>query len=159
MSVDIIEQHWRDNYQKLSKRLAWRTGSPASGEDVLQEAYYRALRYIDSYNPEGDFNKWFGTILRNCISEHHNSEKGYSAIIKDEDDEGYECPAYDKHIMRDVYALLETKSPIQKEVISLYLKQEYTAKSISEITDYSYSRCYKIVHRFRAELKELYQDE
>lgn len=154
---DVVEDHYKENFTKLCKRMAWRAGTPEAGADVVQEAYSRALRYLKSFDRKDEFGQWLNTILNNCLREHKNAEKGYSPVEYEDSEEGYECPSYVKHVMRDVFELIDTKSDIQKEVLYLYFKQEYTAKNISEITAYSYARCHQIIQRFREELKELYQ--
>lgn len=158
MNFNTVEEHWKENYTRICKRMSWRAGSPEGGEDVVQEAYYRAIKYLNSYKRDDDFGAWFNTILNNALREHKNAEKGYSPVEYEEEDEGYECPSYIKHVMRDVFELIDTKSDIQKEVLYLYFKQEYSAKNISEVTQYSYARCHQIIQRFREELKELYRE-
>ena len=157
MDVQIITDHYNANRNTLCKRMAWRAGTPEGGEDVVQEAYYRALKYCNSFNGD-NFGKWFNTILNNCLREYKNAEKGYSPIEADAEDEGYECPSYVRHVMKDVFDLINTKSEVQIEVLTLYFKQEYTAKNISEITEHSYAMCHQIIQRFRNELRELYQN-
>lgn len=136
--------------------MRWRAGTIEAAEDVIQESYYRALKYAHSFNGE-DFGKWFNTIMNNCLREHKNAEKGYSPIEADAEEESYECPSYVRHVMKDVFDLIHTKSEVQIEILMLYFKQEYTAKSISEITEHSYAQTHQIIQRFKNELKELYQ--
>lgn len=157
MDVQVISDHYVENHQKLSKRMAWRAGTPEGGEDVVQESYYRALKYAASFNGD-NFGKWFSTILNNCLREYKNAEKGYSPVEVDAEEEAYECPSYVRHVMKDVFDLINTKSIDQIEVLTLYFKQEYTAKAISEITEHTYAKTHQIIQRFREELKELYQN-
>jgi RNA polymerase sigma-70 factor (ECF subfamily) len=41
------------------------TGNPADAGDVVQEAFIRAMRYFESYDPTMPFEAWLNTILRN----------------------------------------------------------------------------------------------
>ena len=159
MEVPLIEKHYRENRNKLVKKLSYRAGTEEAAEDVIQEAYYRALKYFASFRQQDNFNKWFSTILNNCLREYKNIENGHSASeFEEEEAEGTACPHYPNHIMRDIMVLIGTKSPVQKEVLNLYFKQEYSAIDISRITDYSYANCHQIIQRFRNELKELYKE-
>lgn len=155
--INQIEEHYVANHERLVKRLFRRAGTIQSAEDIVQETYYRALKYHKSFNG-GEMDRWISTILNNCLREYKNQEKGYSPVEYDAEEESYECPSYVRHVMADVYDLIHTKSAIQIEVLMLYFKQEYNAKSISEITLYSYARCHQIIQRFRDELRELYKD-
>ena len=156
MNYEEVEKHYRENAARLAKKMSWRAGSIEGGEDVIQEAYYRALKYIHGFRGE-DFGPWLNTIINNSLREYKNAEKGYSVVSEEEiEEESYECPSYYQHIMRDVLALIETKSDVQREVLGLYFKQQYNPKAISQITNVRYKACHQIIQRFRNELKELY---
>jgi RNA polymerase sigma factor (sigma-70 family) len=44
----------------------WLTGNTADAEDVVQEAYLRAFRYLDAFHGD-NFRVWLLTIVRNCF--------------------------------------------------------------------------------------------
>lgn len=158
MYTPTIEKHYVDNRQRLMKKMTFRAGTHEAAEDVLQEAYYRALRYQNSFDGS-NFGKWFSTILNNSLREYKNVEKGYSLEeFVEEDAEGFSCRHYPDQVMREVFDLIETKSEVQKEVLGLFFRQEYSAMDISRITDYSYAQCHQIIQRFRNELKDLYRE-
>lgn len=157
MQVSDIEKHFKEHRPKYVKRMTFRSGTEEDAEDIVQEAYYRALRYARSCQPE-HFEKWFSTILNNCLREQKNVQMGHSAEeFVEEEAEGTQCPHYSEHVMKEVFELIDTKSPVQKEVLSLFFQQEYSAVDISRITQYSYAQCHQIIRRFRQELKELYK--
>jgi RNA polymerase sigma factor (sigma-70 family) len=159
MQVLAIENHFRENRQKLVKRMMFRSGSEEDAEDIVQEAYCRALKYIHSYNGE-HLDKWFNTVLNNALREYKNMQNGHSTdIFEEEEAEGTACPHYSEHVMKEVYELIDTKSVIQQEVLNYYFKQEYSAVDISRITNYTYGQCHQIILRFRNELKELYGNQ
>lgn len=157
MSIPAIEEHYRQNRQKLVKKFSFRAGSPEGGEDVVQEAYARAIQYKESCNDER-FDQWFSTILNNCLRDFKNEERGYVQEDEDEEEvaENPHCPHFPERIMREIYELIDTKSLTQQEVLNFYFKQDYTAADISRVTEHSYANCAKIISRFRQELKDLY---
>lgn len=157
MQVSTIEKHFKENREKLVKRMTFRCGVREDAEDIVQEAYYRALRYIRSCQDD-NFEKWLSTILNNCLREQKNIQMGHSAdVFEEEEAEGTQCPHYSDHIMREVFKLIDTKSDVQREVLNLYFRQEYSAIDISRLTNYSYAQCHQIILRFRNELKQLYK--
>lgn len=158
MQIPEIEKHYKENRQKLVKVMTWRAGTVEGAEDIVQTAYERAIRYRRSYDGD-NFNKWFSTILNNCLREYKNEEKGYSTLETiEEESETIDCPHYDYQIMREIYELIDTKSEIQQEVLNLFFKQGYASIDIARITDYSYANCHQIIQRFRNELKMLYKE-
>lgn len=159
MQVSDIEKHYRDSRGKLVKKLTFRAGTEEAAEDIVQEAYYRALKYFASFNQDEDFNKWFSTILNNCLREYKNVEKGHTNDeFNEEEAEGTACTSYPGHVMRDIFHLIEQKPAVHKEVLYLHFRQEYSPIDISRITDYSYANCHQIIQRFRNELKQLFQE-
>ena len=157
MELSAIEKHYVSNRSKLVKRMFFRSGTLEDAEDIVQSAYERAIRYRQSY-VGNEFDKWFNTILNNCLREQKTIQSGHSADVFDEEEaEGTACPHYSEHVMREVYELIDTKSVIQQEVLRLFFQQEYSAIDISRITLYPYSQCHQIIQRFRKELKDLYK--
>ena len=155
-----IEKHYRDNYQRLVKMVLFRAGSIWDAEEVVQGAYERALKYYRVF-PENEFNLWFGRLLNNVLRDHKSADRDWLrgfGHIGDEDETHGSCPHYPEEILREVFDLISTKSEIQIEVLSYYMKHELSAKDISEITDYPYKRTHQIIQRFKNELKELYGD-
>lgn len=156
--LNLIENHFKDNRQKLVKKMTFRAGSPEAGEDVVQTAYERAIRYRRSCDPER-FNQWFSMLLNNALRDYKNAEKGFIYVeLDDEDQETMECPSYPESIMREIFELIDTKSADQIEVLTLYFKQGYSALDITHITEFPYKRNHQIIQRFRNELKDLYRE-
>lgn len=160
MEVPVIEKHYIANRDRLIKRVSFRIGGNFHGaEDIVQTAYERAIRY--RYSFDGDlFDKWFSTILNNSLREYQNIERGYTQVDEDveEEAESPSCPHFPLHIMREVFELIDTKSEIQMEVLTLYFRYEYSAIDISRITAIPYGTAHQIIQRFRNELKELYRE-
>lgn len=156
MLVSDIEKHFIENRARYVKRLTFRAGSPEDAEDIIQEAYYRALKYAKSCVPDR-YDQWFSTIINNCLRELKNQNLGHSAEeFLEEEADGSQCPHYTNHVMREIYELIETKSVVQQEILNLYFKYDFSAIDISKITQYTYSQCHQVILRFRNELKELY---
>ncbi len=156
--INQITEHYAAHKDTLIKKMVRRAGTEWAAEDIVQETYYRALKYSDSFRGE-ELSKWINTIYNNCLREYKNQERGYTQIDDESEEASYECPTYVRHVMKDVYELINTKSVQQKEILFLYFQQEYNAKSISEITEYTYHNVHKIISRFREELRQLYESE
>lgn len=157
-SHELVEKHFRETRGKVLKHLTFRMGSPEAAEDVLQEAYFRALKYFESFNGN-DFDKWLNKIIGVCAIDFFNADRGYSKEEFDEEHvEPINCPSYPNHVMKEIFEIIDTKSEIQMEVLNLYFRCEYGAKDIHEITGYSYAQCHKIISRFREELRSLYKE-
>lgn len=158
MILDLINQHYIDNHQRLIKKMSFRAGTIWSAEDVVHTAYERAIRYRRNCR-EGMFGQWFSMLLNNALRDFKDLERGYIPLDTEiEETEGSPCPSYPENIMREIFELIDTKSEVQIEVLTLYFKQDYSAKDIAAITKHSYAKTHQIISRFRSELKELYKE-
>lgn len=154
---ELIEQHYREFYPKLVKRMSFRAGTVWAAEDVVQTAYERAIRYKEACDPER-FIPWFKVILDNAFYAYKNQENGYTPLPEDYDEAEDELPYRVKELMREINELIDTKSVVQIEVLKLYFNNHYSVTDIAAITPYAYKMIHQIVQRFRNELKELYKD-
>ena len=57
----LIELH-ADRAYAIALRMA---GNEADAGDIVQEAFLRAIKYMNSYNPTCSFEAWLGQIVRN----------------------------------------------------------------------------------------------
>lgn len=156
---DVVEEHYTLNFNRLVVRLQFSAGSIHAAEDVLHDAYERALKYASSFS--GDkFDGWFHTIIRNALRDYKRAEKGISdAVEVDEYDfVGAHCEGYSNKIWEELEDLIGRKSEAHAEVLRLYFYQGYSYKDISNVTDNTYFNAYRIVERFKEELVKRYKE-
>lgn len=149
---EMIEEHYRLNFDRLVKRTTYRVPNYSShlAEECVQEAYLRAIKYINAFNPDLDtFAKWFEGILRNATNDCRTIEKdrGVSKELSDE--------------MEEVVATKEEKAQYSiiikhisneernKDILILFFLLGYKTKDISEYTGVSHTYVRQIIFRFR----------
>ena len=64
--LNIVAKHHKE-YVRIVESF----GEYFYAEDIVQEAYERAIRYRRSYNG-AEFDKWLNTILNNCLRDNRN---------------------------------------------------------------------------------------
>jgi RNA polymerase sigma factor (sigma-70 family) len=156
MNFDQIEQHYKEHRNTYVKRISRRAGTPEAAEDIIQEAYCRALKYSYSFIG-GDLDKWISTIIGNALRDYMNGERGYIPVEPSEDDELAPEVLYPRRVMKEVFGRIALMSADQQEILNLFFIQEYTAKDISCITPHSQNKCDKVIQKFRKELRKDYE--
>jgi RNA polymerase sigma factor (sigma-70 family) len=152
-----IENHFRQNFERLVPRYQRFLNSKERAEDVLQEAYCRACTYwSDAPSDETEFTKWFHTILGNAMKDNHRDEirKGATSNADASDDEGYEGAAIPAIIYRQVRQRIEAKPEAHSRILSLALLQQYRPAEIEQLTKETQGNIRQIVSRFRREIRE-----
>jgi hypothetical protein len=70
--------------------------------------------------------------------------------------EGTDCTHYNDQVLKEINELIQTKAIKHIEILTLHINQEYSPIDITNITENSYIYVYKVITRFRQELRELY---
>lgn len=132
---DIISIHYDNNYDILVKRVCRRVGNNyALAEEIVQEAYTRALRYFSCFDPDlKPFEAWFNTILNNATRDIQKEERE-SGMPRDEED--FVEPPESKTLFRAVSKHIDEMSASDdKEIMHMYFNMSMTPKEISEVVE------------------------
>lgn len=156
----LIEDHYKNNRKHLSHILTKQMGDDA--EDVVQEAYYRALRYSHAFNPnEFDFQRWFSRILSNVRKDFIAEKFGRGTHVEiDESHDEFitECQGTNPKLIELLYdEILEHDNENHREVLTLYFIFNYQQREVSQIVDMKPGTVNQIITRFKSKMKETYQ--
>ncbi len=157
MIDQIIEEHHKANFSKFVTRFKRPLNSEHAAEDVVQEAYARALKYKDSYDPTQPFDNWFSSIIRNAFRDALNEERG---IVREELNEFNHESLIDDAPMEDLKEALRDSISKESEgyqvVLKLFFFGGYTGREISQVTPYSQTNIRQIVLQFRNKFQKGY---
>lgn len=154
-----LELFFKDNYRQLVNKVKSRAGSMESAEDVVQDAFERATKYWDSFNPEvKQLGAWFNTIMNNALRAKMNDEKNFGMSMEFDEElaDGVEMSQTDAHMVEVMREEIEKKSVFHQEVLTLYFLKQYNTKSITEILDAKLRAVEQCITRFKADIKERY---
>jgi RNA polymerase sigma-70 factor (ECF subfamily) len=159
MVVNTIDEHYRKNFKNLVKRIRFKSGSTEDAEDIVQEAYTRALKYRGTFNPQNDFNLWFSRILSNALKDFIR-EKYNTQNHRELDEEGGDA-VYDtkgseyllKLLVEEIDAVIDDK---HREVLSLHQLLGFNLRDIVQIVDIKYKTADQLIQRFRKRILEKY---
>lgn len=149
--INLVEAHYKENFNTLCKKM--RRFSDSDGEDIVQESYLRAIKYLPSFNEKKDFNKWFNTIMYNTLKDFKGQRDG---IVVDLDPD-YLMTPYDRSEAmygRLIHKFTEKSRPDHKEIIYLHYVYGYRPIEINQVVDHSLSNINSIIHNFRQRIKE-----
>lgn len=161
MSLDKLTDLYRTVYKakvKVMSRILG--GDVALAEDVVQEAFTRAVKYILLFDEEkGLMETWFNAILFNALRDIRKQERNYQELYREiwlhdvmDPSKALLTPEY----KRDIYlALQEVENDKHRRVLELFFLYGYTSKEIAEVEEgVTQSNVTTIVMRFRNGLKK-----
>jgi RNA polymerase sigma-70 factor (ECF subfamily) len=139
-------------------------------EDLTQETFLRAFRFIGSFRPKEKFSSWLYSIAKNlCIDEIRRRQKGTTVDIDavEPDDLVADSPAGNNplvasvmvqqgEILRKAIARLPEK---YRTSILLFYFNELSYEEISEVMGISLSNTKILLFRGKKMLQEIYREE
>ena len=151
---ELISEHYQMHYGSLIKFFSYRhNGNEQDAEDIVQEAYARALKYFDSYDAENSkFTTWFGKIIVNCERDLVRA-KLRNGSTEEFDEELYD-PVFEDHALRQDFMNLRghidrCKQDV-REVLTLYYIYQYSLSDIASLLPmFKYKQIDNMVKDFR----------
>ncbi len=133
------------------------TGDRAASEDLVQEAFYRVLKYRQTYKPGTPFRAWIYQIARNARVDRYRKQKPEVEL----EPESMPGVVQMDHVEEEQqHALLRKallKLPEEKrEVLVLSRYQELKYDEIARLMHCEVNTVKVRVHRALAELKDIY---
>lgn len=155
---NIISEFFRKEYNTLVKRVNFRVRNIDDAEDIVMDAFRKAVEYKGSYSPHTqEFGAWFNTIMNNSVRTFQK-EKFMKHIEVEEEwdipvDEPYEKIDMAEHILADMNAY---QNETVKEVLRLFLVMGYNYAEIEQVTGVSIRNARYYVDEFKKRMQEKY---
>jgi RNA polymerase sigma factor (sigma-70 family) len=154
--AQLFERHHR----KLYGFFVRLTGDRHASEDMVQEVFFRMLKYRHTFRGEGEFSAWMYHLGRNVNMDHHRKNlRGRPAAdagaLEAEEPQVQEQleREQDRHLVQQALARL----PVDKrEVLILSRYQDLRYEAIAEILGCSIEAVKVRVHRAINELRTIY---
>jgi len=154
---DLVSSLHTSDYDKFVQKARNRVGDWA--EDVVQEAFCRAMKYFDAFNPhKASFASWFATILNNCINDQQRIMRlgGASEDITDENVEPLEDLGIDIRTVSEVHALINSKKGLNYDILNLHFIKGYKPLEIKEVLGANIFTIRIYLSNFNKEIREMY---
>ncbi len=158
--VKMLEAYYAKNYDKLVKIYTRRADTHWNAEDVVQDAFTKALSSLDRYDVLRPFEGWFIKILENSLKDYMRSENNYGMGM--EFDENH-VEAIEEDHDEDLSPYLkkcieETKRPT-RDILHLTYVCGYTPREIVKRIGVNYRTCTQTLFRFKKRMVKEMGDE
>lgn len=162
--LDRLGELFERHHVRLFNFLLRLTGNRAVAEDLVQEAFMRALHYRHTYRGGGSFVPWMYQVARNVSADHFRRHA--RELPLDEPEEGEElreeAPAALERLERSESVALLRRAlmelPVDKrEVLVLARFEMLPYKEIARLLDTTVGAIKVRVHRAVKQLRDRYR--
>lgn len=154
-NLDIYFRKNHDRHLKTINKILY--SSRETAEDIVQEAYLKAYKYMDTYDPErSEFNTWFNKILFNTLRDYQRDFKNAPEMVDLDVNMCIDDNKYDFNL--DTHKSLEEsidriKNKRHRKFLILYYILGYSAREIAETEDTTVTNITTICSRFKQTLE------
>ena len=139
------------------------TGNQAASEDLVQEAFMRALRYRQSFRGDADFLPWLYRLARNVCNDYFQKNQRFPVTGEDLPEGISEAPsALDDAQQREQICLLRQallRLPVERREVLILSRFEFrNYEEIAQLLGCSVGAVKVRVHRAMNQLRETYRE-
>ncbi|WP_460677311.1 RNA polymerase sigma factor [Hymenobacter coalescens] len=155
----LFERYHRPLFQFLYHML----GQAAAGEDLVQNVFYRMLKYRHTYTGEGEFRTWMFHLARNVLADYakqnrHAARHADVTALAETLGGGAQADEQlqQQQEVATLHRALARLSPEHREVLLLSRFQELKYGEIARVLNTTEGAVKVRVHRAMNELKAVY---
>jgi RNA polymerase sigma factor (sigma-70 family) len=158
MRPEQFERLYEQHAQPLFGFLVYRTGDRALAEDLLADAFERALRARRRFDPRKATEKtWLYTIALNCLRDHARRNAAHQraldrALVPAGDESGHALERAEHR--EDLAHALESLSGEEREAIALRYGADLTVPEIAKLKKEKLTTVEGRVYRALRKLRE-----
>lgn len=147
-----------NRFAPLFKGIAYRyVGNANESNDVIQEAFIKIYKNLNSYSFKGSFEGWMKRILINCCLEYIAKNKKVKfepdGLLLNESDSSWELPIAEMSA-QEIIELINELPDGYRMVFNLSVMEGYSHKEIGEQLGISESASRSQLTKAKAKLKE-----
>lgn len=157
----VVEKFYVENRDTLIKRVSFRAGGEYNAEDVVSEAFARALKYWNSFDPKRhELGAWFSSILNNALKDFKREELQYGMCVDIDEEEcgGFHPSTIDRDVMSVIYEMIEEKEGHTKDILILHFKYQYKVAEIVDVVNIPRETVKKTLVRFKSDVRNKFKE-
>ena len=154
----LFERHHRSLYTFLYHT----TNRSDVSQDMVQNVFYRMLKYRSTFTGDGEFKTWMYHLARNVLNDHFRQNKMpfhddvHELGDRIESDLSADSEFESRQNVEMVQNAMSALSPEHKEVLILSRFQELKYEEIGRILNINEGAVKVRVHRAMSELKKMF---
>ena len=161
LTYEDIEKAFEESREERVKRVRSRGMSNEDAEDVVQETFFRALKYCNTFQPHlQELKVWLDIIMNNAFKDYRHSnftgDFSFREEQEEEDGEVMEDKMFSKDMVEVIREEIESLPPLDRQIVYAKVVLGHSYKACCEIFDINHDKVTNTLRSFRNKMKEKY---
>lgn len=154
-SSRAMDELWRRYRRRLFLFVRRRVGTEQDAEDIVQDSFVKAMRYIDRFDGRYRFSSWLYTLCQQLVISHYRRRK-VESLDGDypQSDDGPAEVAEGDSLKERLWQLASSLPQKQFDVIWLRYVEELSVKEVAKTLSLSGINVRVLLHRARLALTQ-----
>lgn len=151
-----LTEFYKSNYNTFVVNYSRRAGTVEDAEDIVQEAFTRALTYLERYNDNEPFSNWMSRVVYNtfCSWKSDKDSMGISNQFNEEYFDPIEGNQQRKQLVANVMGLMKDYPEHHQQIINYYYCCNYTFVEVANLVGVSRLTVNNVLKKFKKEVKD-----
>lgn len=156
-----LRHFFAEEYDRLVKKANARVRHFDDAEDIVMDAFRKAVEYWNSYDPSHkEIGAWFNTILNNSIKTYQREKFIQHVEIDDVEDDTQELSDEGKELYSKVIdSMYDKGDDNRRQILYLFYVLGYSYKEIDQIQDTSMRNIRYYIEDFRMNMRTRFGEE
>lgn len=153
-----LQRLLQEKIKQINRYLIRLGADRNDAEDIVQDAVYKGLLYIDSIDPE----KFFGWLYKVALNGYYDLCRKRKRIhipidsVSLEDGEAIEDLIFRKEQREEIESVLEELPPLYKQLLIMKYELDLTYQEISKLLDLKIELVKTYLYRARKQFQKIY---
>jgi RNA polymerase sigma-70 factor (ECF subfamily) len=166
--ADKYDECVRYHFDMVYQIALMRSGDHSLAEDITQEVFIRIYKGLSHFREDSQLSTWIYRITMNVCHTYLKKESQHQLkqtlvevgdFLHQTKSHSPEEVLMKKSRQEEVWAAIQSLTPIQADVITLYYLKEYDYSEISDILKMPMGTLKSHLHRAKKALKQYFQKE
>tara|TARA_B100000929_G_C15511743_1_gene421148 strand:- start:28752 stop:29234 length:483 start_codon:yes stop_codon:yes gene_type:complete len=157
-----LEELYTEKSEAQVKSLAGRVGGIHNAEDIVQEAYCRALKHLDTFDAnKASLEVWVQRIIKRCTFDFKRQElmQGMVRDEMDKDEPFEDFRDLGVSTLKEVVEEIGKRKKAHQEVLRLTFVKGYRPREIAEIVEEGSRGIEHIIRSFKLDMMAKYRED
>jgi len=155
--IVALTEYYSTHADRLIKTYSRRSNGLHNAEDIVHDAFAKALRYIDTYTEDRPMPQWFNTILNRSFKDFMSNERRHGMTVdQDRVVEDLTDEVYKEQVVQSLVAEISAMGEPARSILQMFVILGHRGKEVAHDLDVNIHTVRKCIQLYYNEVRDRY---